>query len=266
MKTTLTASCLLAAMASAYELPSSNSFDPLTIVQDGEEMTVYVSTTASMDGASMVFPSNNRGTLLTQPEMAPDNFYKPKLLGGSISWDIDMSSAGCGCVNTLYLNSSPGLDPQGNPWDTDGQYYCDASATTGNFCPDLDLMEADMYAFQTKPHSCYEPNENGYYSECHQPGDCTLNSVQLLNEFAYGPGSEYQIDTTSKFNVKVDIGVDGTHSTILSQNGKSVSMDGDCAGNLKGPLSSGMNIVISAWSTMDNYIWYNACSPTTCTQ
>lgn len=96
----------------------------------------------------------------------------------------------------MYLNSSPGLDQDGNYWNTDGQYYCDASAGTGNFCPDLDLMEANMWAYQTKPHSCAAPNEHGFYRECVQPGDCWLNTVQMLDYDSYGPGSDFKIDTT----------------------------------------------------------------------
>lgn len=79
--------------------------------------------------------------------MAPENFYKPVLLGGSIAFDIDQSNANCGCVNTMYLNSSPAVDEEGNYWNTDGQYYCDASAGTGSYCPDLDLMEANTWSY-----------------------------------------------------------------------------------------------------------------------
>jgi len=86
-------------------------------------------------------------------------FYKPKLLGGSVEWDSDLSAAGCSCNETVQLVSMPDVDINGKSKPgMYGDYYCDANGTSGNYCSELDLMEANTYAYQFTPHLCENPN------------------------------------------------------------------------------------------------------------
>lgn len=50
---------------------------------------------------------------------------------------------GCGCIAAFYLVKSPAKDEGGNFDNTDGFYYCDAQAVTGQYCPEFDIMEAN---------------------------------------------------------------------------------------------------------------------------
>ena len=81
---------------------------------DGQKQTKYVlSKQCTGKKASYTCPLNSRGFIHNQPNYdieAPD-FYKPKLLGGSIEWDVDLSGAACGTVNSFYMVSMPAYVP-----------------------------------------------------------------------------------------------------------------------------------------------------------
>lgn len=80
---------------------------------------------------------------MTSDHDDPEGFYTPNLLGGSIEYDVDLSQMGCGCIAAFYLVKSPAKDEGGNFDNTDGFYYCDAQAVTGQYCPEFDIMEAN---------------------------------------------------------------------------------------------------------------------------
>ena len=66
----------------------------------------------------------------------------------------------------------PAVFPNGtyNPGSGEN-YYCDANKVRGTFCPEIDLMEANTYAFQATPHNCTNP-VNGFYENCDRSGSC----------------------------------------------------------------------------------------------
>ncbi len=78
-------------------------------------------------GTTVKVPYHKRGVLLTSQELLPSNFYKPNLLGGFVEFDVDLSQANCGCIAAIYLAAMPGKDQNGDYWNTDGFYYCDAN-------------------------------------------------------------------------------------------------------------------------------------------
>ena len=113
-----------------------------------------------------------RSYLARSDKLGPDNFYLPNLLGGSIEFDVDLSSAGCSCNAALYLVSMPGRNPDGSPRKGPGDYYCDGNNVGGSYCPEFDIMEANTYAFQATPHKCNRPSASGHYDSCDGAGSC----------------------------------------------------------------------------------------------
>jgi hypothetical protein len=218
MKSLFTACLLGASVALELEGTSSTSapsYTSISIKENGVAKTLYVAMYASQSSGSTInMPYNNGGTLLTSTPLTPDAFYRPNLLGGSVEFDVNLSATVCGCVEAFYLVSAPGKDSSGNYWDANGwgYYYCDANAANNsNLCPEFDIMEANIYAMQTTPHSCNPPTSLGFYSTCDGIGKCYQNSV--TNRLSYGPGSKYKINTTKPFHLKMEFQASGTTFT-----------------------------------------------------
>lgn len=60
--------------------------------------------------------------LSTVDRIDTTKYFKVNLLGGSVSFDIDLSRSGCGCLTALYTIGMPAVD---NLWDP--FKYCDAA-------------------------------------------------------------------------------------------------------------------------------------------
>lgn len=98
----------------------------------------------------------------------------------------------------------PGLDRDGNPYpSSDNSFYCDAMAAQGNFCPDMDIMEANSYAWHTTPHKCDDPTDKGFYENCDVVGGCAT-VIHQMDPNAYGPGENFTINTLNPFHVKME--------------------------------------------------------------
>ena len=136
--------------------------------------------------------------------MAPENFYQlPPLLGKNVSFDVDVSSFGCGRILAVYLAQLP----SGNPLNG---YYCDANSI-GNLCPEIDLLEANRYAFHLATHACNSSEDDGddekrspgrprpTYDWCNMWG-CTIN---IGSDQLYGEGDWNLINTRYPYSVNV---------------------------------------------------------------
>lgn len=139
-----------------------------------------------------------------------------------------------------------------------GDYYCDANKGEGSWCPEMDMMEANKYAWRTTPHKCDAPNSNGHYYNCDR-GGCG-KSIWSVDPRAYGPGSNFRINTNYPFHVKLEFPEQGGRlSKIvinLTQNSNSFSMtiaDSDCAQgyltDMSAALKAGMTTAVSNWGT-----------------
>lgn len=69
-------------------------------------------------------------------------------------------------------------------------------------------MEANIYAYRSVEHTCDAPDSNGYIANCDRNGQCHVDVIWDKPESAYGPGSEYDINTLNEFHVKVDFDQD----------------------------------------------------------
>eukprot|EP00729_Bicosta_minor_P026683 gene26683-11267_t len=91
----------------------------------------------------------------------PYGYFNWNLLGNDLSYTVDLSDVGCSCNAALYFVSMPGYNKSStsiNP-DPKSNYYCGANAGKpstntsaeggrGNYCPELDVLEANKFAVQ----------------------------------------------------------------------------------------------------------------------
>lgn len=122
---------------------------------------------------SVTFDFNNRMYLSTVDYIDPAKYFKINLLGGSLSFDVDLSKSGCGCLTSLYAIMMPAMDNVGDKFK-----YCDAGNEDGHFCPEFDLMEANKHAFRTTAHRCDAPDSNGVYTNCDHNGQCAIDVLE----------------------------------------------------------------------------------------
>jgi len=204
--------------------------------------------------------SHNAGVSLVSSDNAcedwnPDGFKVLHLLGKTVSYKLDLSKVGCGCNVALYLIEYPAKDWSGNPSKGScdySPYYCDANQVCGQWCPEIDIMEANNHAFQSTPHKCDAPTKEGHYSNCDR-GGCGKNTKDIQG--SYGPGPQYTIDTRSPFEVHTSFhGSPGWFegmTTVLEQGSKKVVMKLDSCpgyyGQLSESMKQGMSLRLTYW-------------------
>lgn len=117
----------LATIALSQQLVA-DGWSAISVTVDGVPKTLYMAINSNKSHDSTItIPYNQRGYLSNTPSLDPNQFFRPNLLGGSIEFDVDLTTRNCGCVAALYLVGMPGKDQNGNLWNTDGYYYCDAN-------------------------------------------------------------------------------------------------------------------------------------------
>lgn len=142
-------------------------------------------------------------------------------LGKRLEFTVDLAGAGCGCNVAFYLVSMKHNYQQSECFD----YYCDANAVCGVRCDEVDLMEANMYAWHSTLHTSHDGDgfAGGYGGGdgWNGPRDWTNNS--------YGPKDASCVDTTKPFQVAVSFHTDNLDElhdmeVELSQAGKSCTV------------------------------------------
>ena len=87
----------------------------------------------------------------------------------------------------------PAYNPDGSAnKGQDGDFYCDANDVGGNWCPEMDIMEANMFGWRTTPHKCDAP-QGKHFNNCDR-GGCG-KSLEQIDRHGFGPGSQYRINT-----------------------------------------------------------------------
>mmetsp|Transcript_155299 Transcript_155299/g.377218 ORF Transcript_155299/g.377218 Transcript_155299/m.377218 type:complete len:714 (+) Transcript_155299:3-2144(+) len=214
---------------------------------------------------------------------SPYSFTLFQLLGHTLSFTVDLSRVGCGCNLALYLVKGPARGLDGMPslgqcsWNP---YYCDASGVCGQWCPEMDIMEANSRAFSSTPHRCDAPSAKGHYTSCDQLGCSRTTNTAGRN--AYGPGMAYRIDTTRPFDVLMTFHGNSLLTnpaaatftgmeTRLRQGDREVVLDfSECGGyfsSMAQAMAEGMSMRMTYWggqaSTM-NWLDKELCGTTTC--
>lgn len=265
-------------LAAAAAISVAQADEALKIIENGHVKQVWLlagDKQMNSEDTGFTLPHNSHtmvGVRDGHGGFAADIYYTPNLFGGAIEYDIDLSQAGCGCDVAAYIIRMPAHNADGSlrPGN-DGSYYCDAMASRGAFCPDIDLMEANKYAFDMTLHKCDEPNAEKHYFNCDQSLSCgsAIHSGPPkhpydTDEYRYGPGNIYAINTLKPFHVRIDFKnqddkLDAVELT-LSQPGHGkvttyTMADRGCAAgyldDMKDSLQNGMALNISSWGVGD---------------
>mmetsp|Transcript_107915 Transcript_107915/g.315523 ORF Transcript_107915/g.315523 Transcript_107915/m.315523 type:complete len:675 (-) Transcript_107915:15-2039(-) len=219
---------------------------------------------ASGDRLELHHESGFSVTTSCQDHWDPNGFAMFKLLGRTLSFTADVSQAGCGCNLALYLVRGPARDSAGNPslgTCSYSPYYCDANKVCGQWCPEVDIMEANSRAYASTPHKCDRPSSTGHYSNCDRNG-CG-QSTRSLDSLAYGPGAGYRINTMRPFQVEASFhaapDADGTAVVFsgmtvrLQQDSNQLVLDHSNCGkyleSLTEPIMEGMAMRITYWGS-----------------
>ena len=201
----------------------------------------------------------SKGYLTTEDKLSPEAYYKPDLLGGSISYDVNLSNMQCGCVASFIQVEMPARNSSGFVAGDDKDYYCDANGVGGSFCPEFDIMLANRRVFQTAGHTCDAPNAGGDYHFCDRPGKPVQDFDSRSDN--YGPVSDWQIDTNQPFNVMIEYSRGGDDNlenfkVTLTQGTKKAYRDGyrDTTA-LSRSLDGNMAFVFMLWGEGDMNMW-----------
>jgi len=195
---------------------------------------------------------------------ADGNYVMMSLLGGELSFDVDISQAPCGENGAFYLSEMV-ADGSKNPNQFSaggaamGQGYCDAQCQ-GYCCNEMDILEANSMANVFTGHPCKGNN-------CDKAG-CGYNPYGSGQKGFYGPGKT--VDTNKPFTVVTQFQASGGKMTSMVrkyiQGGRTINSGtiNDCGseggtGGMKGmgdALKRGMVLAMSIWNdAAQNMAW-----------
>lgn len=195
-----------------------------------------------------------------------NDYLDLKLLGRTMRYTVDLSSAHCGCNAALYLTSMRQHSDESMCFD----HYCDASSVCSGTCAEVDLQEA---------------NNKAWFSTIHMSGDSQgLGGGYGFNRrdwntTTYGPGARC-IDTNRAFEVAVSFPVDAqgvlrAMDVKLTQGGSPCSVFSSTIADkyafqgrqgkaeVSDALAAGMTPIISYWSMPgeDGMSWMDGPGP-----
>ena len=241
----------LAAIAAVAVNAEYQSFK---VTYDDVEETLYFnsqewsSATVSADMTAASISGNNNVFLKFEPWDGMDWRWTPSLLGGSVSYNVDLSAVPCGCVAGVYaIASSSAACGEGS------------MATSNPMCQSIDIMQANSVGLQTAGNPC----RNG---TCDAISQCQYNMAEILNNAygsdSYGPGGS-SIDTNAPFNHKTEFVSQNDYTdlyalrTTLTQNGSAFTVTANCGdylSMLSSNLDGNMGFAFSTWDNRDGAI------------
>jgi len=178
------------------------------------------------------------------------------LLGKTLRYTVDLSGAGCGCNSALYLTSMK----QNSNKSTCGDYYCDANSVCGVKCAEIDIQEANMYAWHSTLHTAEDRNGLGAGIG---GGGAGWNGPRTWDESEYGPEGRC-IDTSKPVDVAVSFPMDSegvlrAMVVKLSQKGSPCPLELNLGGykgmkDVSEALEAGMTPIVSYWNS-GNMMW-----------
>eukprot|EP00419_Tripos_fusus_P009065 CAMPEP_0172666736 /NCGR_PEP_ID=MMETSP1074-20121228/7992_1 /TAXON_ID=2916 /ORGANISM="Ceratium fusus, Strain PA161109" /LENGTH=505 /DNA_ID=CAMNT_0013483157 /DNA_START=57 /DNA_END=1571 /DNA_ORIENTATION=- len=190
----------------------------------------------------------------------PQQYVKLQPLGKTLRFTADISGTTCGCNAAFYLSAMP---QNTKPGTCHGDYYCDVMSVCGVPCFELDLMEANQYAWRSTLHAVgdYMGKPMGYGGSEDSPVSRDWTSKE------YSPGGKC-IDTNKPFSVAISFPTDEqgnlrAFELELSQQDKPCTVKASITeyswgwppprkngwGELTKALQMGMTPVMSYWSS-----------------
>ena len=264
------AAVLLSAAASAQggAWAPAQCAGPLAVFANGTSQTWQVVTSAgargvAANGASLSIAHDQRAYIVRECA-AGDAFSAAmyagawSLVGSVLNFTVDLSTSGCGCNAAFYLVKMPATDANGNPTSGEGDGYCDANDVGHEWCPEMDVLEANTAALAVTPHRC-DPPVDGHYSSCDK-GGCSVNPHKTApTDFGFGAG--FTVDSSRPFSVTTAFLTDPATGTLVGitttiAQGATASFtlthtDASCGSGyleaMSGPLQAGMVPAISVW-------------------
>lgn len=199
-------------------------------------------------------------------------YYRLDLRGKTMSYTVDLSKVGCGCIACMYLVAMPNPGP--------GPNYCDIQpGHSWKPCVEVDLMEANSMAYHTSLHT--QPWGGEMDGTCNAILGCVANiggyergpSGELSKEL-YRPGAN-KIDSSRPFQVTASFEYNGHLTVTLSQDGDVVpvfnrtlagnpmgkGIPDDAAGKVASSMAAGgLVLVTSLWNGDTHWLDKSACS------
>mmetsp|Transcript_44973 Transcript_44973/g.95913 ORF Transcript_44973/g.95913 Transcript_44973/m.95913 type:complete len:915 (-) Transcript_44973:333-3077(-) len=172
------------------------------------------------------------------------------LLGKVIRFTVDISGTDCGCNAAFYLTNMRQNEHVSECFD----HYCDANNVCGESCAEIDLMEANKYAFHSTLHTKMDRDgQTGGYG-----GGDGWNGPRDWLGSQYGPDGVC-VDTSKPFDVQIAFPVDNegvlhAMDVELSQQGKNCPLSVRLSqypgmADLTRALSAGMTPIVSYWKS-----------------
>jgi hypothetical protein len=179
------------------------------------------------------------------------DYMRVNLLGKSLRFTADLKGAGCGCNAAFYLTS---MGHNKNPSEC-FDHYCDANNVCGQSCSEIDVMEANQYAWHSTLHTATDPDgaASGFGG-----GGNGWDGPRNWTADDYGIGGKC-IDTSKVFQVVASFPVDPSGNLVamqvtLSQRGRPCDLHARVGGYTRGikeltkALSDGMTPIVSYWA------------------
>ena len=206
--------------STAYDFLKSsancNTHGALSIEVDGKPTSVYIVSTASSTSTSsnpVIIGSDSKSFIMNggygiqiasaaATVYSADMFYNFSLLGKEFIYTVNRSAVGCSCNSALYFVSMPAFGQDQNADSGKyGDYYCDANKVGGEYCPEMDVSEANKYTMATTPHKCTS-SQGKHWWWCDGAG-CGQN-VHNANPNAMCPGSNCTINTNNAYTHAIE--------------------------------------------------------------
>ena len=177
------------------------------------------------------------------------------LLGKTLSYELDLSAAPCSCNAALYWVSMPAYDTEGRPAPGEkGNFYCDGNKMWGNWCWELDSIEANQHVMQVTAHECSQP-AGAFISHCDGPG--ARRNSYFVNRTSLCTKDTCSIDTRRPFRHEQSFVTDGAGTTLLrienrlEQDGRVFAFNGTdnvaYLARMSAVMQSGMVLTFQLW-------------------
>ena len=278
MRAVVGAALAVSALGAAASSPCAGPVE-ITLAGQSAKWNIAVSggdaSRVATNGGSMTMQYGARAYLTdtcSGSAIAPGFFAnKLKLLGKTLSYTVDLAAdpshpVGCACNAAFYMTEMPAIGSDQKPVGGGaGDFYCDANDVGGEWCVEMDIMEANTAAMSVTPHKCDAPTGH-HYTKCDK-GGCSVNTYKESPK-NFGPGSNHTINSLQPFSVSTSFGA-GTAAdkpaltnvtTVLSQAGRSFVLhhtDAKCGAkyleSMTDAFQDGMVVIFGAYKQQPSH-------------